>query len=171
MDSYRVRIARQDFAAAYALRWRCILRKPWIPLSWVVLVIVVSLVMGSDLMKFLTRPSELVPAIAIPAVVWALIYLLIPPFSAWIAARWQYDRYPMLARETDLLVEETGLKFLSGEDHWTHRWSDYLAIAEDRRVMLLYVSPQLFQILPVDAVPASVRETIARRIREANGKT
>ena len=170
MDSYTIRISSQDFGAAYALRWRRILSNPWLPLSWVGLVIVVNLVMGGSLMTVLTSPAEWLPAIGIPAVVWGLMYLLVPPLSGWIAARWQYGRYPMLRRETEMTVEETGLKFMSAGDQWSHRWSDYLKTTEDRRVMLLYVSPQLFQILPVGAVPAHVRATIAQRIGAANGK-
>ncbi len=170
MDSYLIRMTPQDFGAAYALRWRRILMNPWLPLSWIGLVILVNLVMGKSLLRVLTTPSELIAAIGIPAVVWALMYLLIPPLSGWIAARWQYGRYPMLSRETELTVEDAGLKFTSAGDQWRHRWTDYLKTTEDRRVMLLYVSPQLFQILPVDAVPAAVRAVIAQRIRAANGK-
>ncbi|MBA4491282.1 YcxB family protein [Paracoccus sp. S1E-3] len=170
MNSYPIRITPQDFGAAYALRWRRILRNPWIPLSSGGLVIMVNLLMGGSLIQVLTSPAKLVTSIGILAIVWGLMYLLIPPLSGWIAARWQYDRYPMLRREVEMLVEETGLKFLSAADQWSHRWSDYLKTTEDGGVMLLFVSPQLFQILPVGAVPATVRAEIAQRLRAANGK-
>lgn len=170
MDMYRVKISRRDMAAAYALTWRRILRKPWVLLAWAAVIIIVTFAVGDNPLGILTSPRRLVAAIGIPAIGWGLMYLLIPPLSGWIAGRWQYDNYPMLHREIEVMVEDTGLKFLSAGDQWRHKWSDYLDVAEDRQVMLLYVSSQLFQILPVAAVPADVRAIIAARIKDANGK-
>lgn len=168
---YRVTISKRDFAAAYALTWRRILTKPWIVLVWVAVIVTVNFVTDRNLADILSSPRHLAAAIGIPVIGWVLMYLLIPRLSAWIAGHWQYPRYPMIRREIDVTVEPTGLTFLSEGDQWRQKWSDYLSVAEDRHVMLLYVSVQMFQILPVAAVPADIRATIAARIAEANGKT
>lgn len=168
MDIYRITISRRDFAAAYALPWRHILTKPWVVLSWVVVMIGAVVVMGDNLGDVLTTPRRLVAVVGIPVIGWLLMYLLLPRLSAWIAGRWQYDNYPMVHRDVDLTVEQLGLNFLSAGDHWRNTWSDYLTVAEDRQIMLHYVSSRMFQILPVHAVPADVRAGIAARIAEAN---
>lgn len=164
MSSYRVTVTKQDFAAGYALNWRRILRKPIWPVSWLLLGLGAHFLFDSDPWQMFRSPRQILFEVVIALAAWLSLYLLVPLLSGWIAGRWQYHRYPMIQRETDLKVEAGGLVFLSGADQWRNDWANYIGQTEDRNVMLLYVSPQMFQILPVRALPGDVRAGIAARI-------
>lgn len=164
MDSYRITVTKQDFAAGYALNWRRILRNPIWPLLWILLVIGARFLFNNDPWALLRSPRQIMILVSVGLAVWLLAFLVVPSVSSWIAGRWQYSRYPMIQRETELKVEETGLVFLSGADQWRNDWANYVGQIEDRNVMLLYVSPQMFQILPVRALPGDIRASIAARI-------
>ncbi|NBB49093.1 hypothetical protein GVN24_12485 [Rhizobium sp. CRIBSB] len=70
-------------------------------------------------------------------------FLLLP-----IRARWIYKRQKQLHKPITIQWSNEGITATGAEGHWTTSWTDYHRFVADEKMLLFYIGPNLFQMLP-----------------------
>lgn len=90
------------------------------------------------------------------------LHLLIPALLLWLlgarllnylwlvprATRKLFRQQKTLHRPMTYSWSEAGLKVTGESGEWLFAWADYLKLAENAKIVLLYEGPRLFQMLP-----------------------
>ena len=63
-------------------------------------------------------------------------------------AKRQFANYPIAHREQVLTLEAEGLRHRSGSNESLTPWRDFVAWQADEQVVLLYIAPRIFQVVP-----------------------
>lgn len=91
-----------------------------------------------------------------------MVHLLIPALLLWLlgarslnylwlvprATRRLFRQQKTLHRPMTYSWSQAGLKVTNESGEWLFAWADYLKLAENGTIMLLYEGPRLFQMLP-----------------------
>lgn len=105
-----------------------------------------------------------------------LMLLLVPCVATIVAfvvpykCRRAYEQRKDLQKECTLLPSDEGLSFKSADVEGMKAWSDYLKWKEGKSVFLLYVSDNLYQLVPkrffaTEADIENFRDTLTRRVK------
>ncbi|MCC0006295.1 MAG: YcxB family protein [Methylobacteriaceae bacterium] len=135
------RYQTQDFLSAYRLNAK-LLRRHVIYLTFFLAAVVAVL--------FWFEPAWDARAVACGAgaagglAAFVLVrYIYLP-----LHAKRQFANYPIAHREQVLTLEAEGLRHRSGSNESLTPWRDFVAWQADEQVVLLYIAPRIFQVVP-----------------------
>ena len=148
MERYSYRITRERLIAAQRLFVRHSLSRPWAVAFWVVSVMILGLAVSGLPLKEVMHPLVLLVAFVSPLALWLIAYVLLPPCLGLLYGLLQYRNYPALRHLVEVEIAEEGLVWHQGPDRWVTAWSDYIKYADNHEIVLLYLSPRLFHLLP-----------------------
>jgi len=102
--------------------------------------------------------------------VTALSYLSLLPIFGWYRSRKTYSQRKDLHREISFSVNENGLEVRSENAHAIKAWSDFHKWKEGKTMFLLYLSDNMFQLVPKhffenETAVASFRAVLQAKIK------
>lgn len=170
MSSYRITPTLDAMIAGVTLYQRRQLQRPPIWVVWLAACALVAFFILRSSPERLRDPVFIAVFVVLMIAFTLAFRWLFPLLMGQIYGRWQFRRTPALRRVYDLQITPDGLGFNNPGSTWVQPWSDYLDVAQNDRVMILYLSPLLIQTLPVSDLPGAARDQIAAHIRQAIGK-
>ena len=157
MTGIRLQLHEVDAIAAYRLYWAVVMRRRrvhvWLPL----MIILISLFYGTGSRASAVQTVATVVEIAgvgiaaIALVCFVAYFILVPR-----RARRSFRQNHMLREEMLLTVDDEALHVVQVSARGRRRWETFHSWAEDRRMLLLLSTDQLFFFLPKPALTADV---------------
>ncbi|RCW79653.1 YcxB family protein [Paracoccus lutimaris] len=90
---------------------------------------------------------------------WAM-----PRILATIMVLTAWRQQPMLREPVSFEVDDAGLRYHSDRGNWQYRWADLIGRAENSRICLLYLAPNLMLPLPRRVLTETDLATIRRHL-------
>lgn len=156
------RLTRAEYFSAQTLYARRQFRRIW--WVWLLLFMAITLWLQRD-------------RLADPGVIWgfaallgvgvllvAVLGLVIPLILAASMVLTVWRRQPTLRAPVSIRIDDAGIQFENDRGNWRHLWSDMIARAENARVCLLYLAPNLMLVLPRRALTEADRAVIRRHL-------
>ncbi len=160
------RLTRAEYFSAQTLFARRNFRRLW--WVWLLLFLAISLWLQRDRIGEPGYPwvfaALLGAGVVLVAVLVAVLGLAIPRILALVMVLTVWRRQPTLHEAVSVEIGNTGIQFENDHGRWQHRWSDLIARAENARVCLLYLAPNLMLVLPKRILSEADLETIRRHL-------
>lgn len=135
--------------------------------AWIFAAVAGFLLMGFTLYWSWGQPalaSRLIGSAAIFAALVALTSFVLPEIIGRIWGIMQERRNPALRDPVDVEIHEDGIRFTGPNGEWHQPWKNFIAMAESRRLILLYPGPALVNILPKRELSNDDMTLIRRRL-------
>lgn len=113
---------------------------------YIALLILMKMVLGQSIAQGLQWPL-----LSMIAVFGVMPLLLLYVFVPWNARR-NYRQQKSLHRPTRIEWSQDGFTTLRKEGRWTTPWADFLRVIMHKDMVLLYLAPNLFHVIPTRAL-------------------
>ena len=156
------RLTRAEYFSAQTLFARRNFRRLW--WVWLLLFLAISLWLQRDRIGDPGYLWVLAALFGAGVVLVAGLGLAIPRILALTMVKTVWRRQLTLHEPAFVEIGDSGVHFENDRGSWLHRWSDLIARAENARVCLLYLAPNLMLVLPMRILSAADLATIRRHL-------
>jgi len=160
-------LTEEDFIEAYrAHRERSAFNK-WSTkiVFWFVILLGAAGIVVSALARDL-RPVKMVVPLVILALVWKLVFTVLPRWNM----RRQFRKQPGAQGVKTISFESDGLHFSSENGSGVSAWKNYVRWAEGKNQVLLYNSPYYYIVVSTSTLAPAQRAELLAMLKEKIGK-
>lgn len=166
LHSFSFILTQGDMIAAHTLHLKSRGRRPRpIMMSWLIAsATLFAMQLGQ---KSQANWSILLGQAAIGGAIFAILLpLFLPGLMGWYAGRRSLEQRPSLRRKVTVELRPTA--FFCQQEHGGEGqtpWQDFVGLRADENVMLLYLSQNLFQIVPKASIAPELQSMIREKIK------
>ncbi|WP_374636323.1 YcxB family protein [Paracoccus sp. (in: a-proteobacteria)] len=155
-------LTRAEYFSAQTLYAQRNFRRLW--WAWLLLFLAITLWLQRDRIGAPGYLWLVAALLGVGVALVAVLGLVLPRVLALMMVLTVWRRQPVLQAPVSVEISDAGIRFENDRGSWQHRWSDLIARAENARVCLLYLAPNLMLVLPMRILSAADLATIRRHL-------